>query len=76
MDSFGLWRAGTTRVVAAHAPGTTLVVDIRALVQAYVNLRASTVDLRMRLFNEQELSAGNFDELTPGTIVLQVTYLP
>ncbi len=66
---------GTTPVVAATSTGTTLVVDIRSLVQAYVNQGASTVDLRFRLANEA-LGSGSYDQLTPGTIILQVTYVP
>ncbi|MDR7439595.1 MAG: hypothetical protein QN181_06845 [Armatimonadota bacterium] len=67
---------GTVPTVAATVPGTLLVVDIRPLVQAYVSQGLATVDLRLRLANETALAAGNFDELIPGTIVLQVTYQP
>jgi hypothetical protein len=67
--------AGTLPVVAATTPGTTLVADIRSLVQAYVSSGATTADLRLRLSNET-LAAGDYDELVPGTITLQVTYRP
>jgi hypothetical protein len=67
--------AGTPSVAVATTPGTTLVVDIRSLVQAYVSLGAMTVDLRLRLSNEA-LAAGDYDELIPGTVTLQVTYRP
>lgn len=41
--------AGTTPVAAATAAGTNLVVDVTPLVQAYVNLGATTVDFRFRM---------------------------
>ncbi len=65
--------AGTSPLVGATASGTTLVVDVRPLVQAYVNQGVPTVDLRLRLSNEA-LAPGDYDQFAG--VSLQVTYVP
>jgi hypothetical protein len=67
--------AGTAPVVAATSPGTTLVVDVRPLVQAYVNAGSTTVDFRLRFqIDGPPLGPGDYETYAPGSWVLQVTY--
>ncbi|MDR7400116.1 MAG: hypothetical protein QN144_12515 [Armatimonadota bacterium] len=66
---------GTAPVAGASGPGTSLVADVAPLVQAYVNVGAATVDLRLRLARELPFILPNdLDQL--GMWVLQVTFRP
>jgi len=66
--------AGTSPVAGPTTAGGTLLVDVRSLVQAYVNANSATVDLRLRFQIEAGLGPNDYE--TYGGWVLQVTYRP
>ena len=66
--------AGTSPVAGPTGAGGTLLVDVRPLVQAYVNAASATVDFRLRFQMEAGLGPTDWEDYFGW--VLQVTYRP